>query len=108
MLEDSITPFAPQRQDEICESVSNPQASRFAVVAVGLRAFDWCVLPSKGKKPIVKFAWLRSRPSTRTIDKWSSQFPHADTVFIPGLTGPHGLVVVDADDVGRPRRSRLL
>ncbi len=65
---------------------------------VALRRAGYAVLPAKGKRPIIKsFSTFRAPPSEKTIAKWAEKCPEADLVYMPGLSGPKGLVVVDAD-----------
>ena len=68
-----------------------------------LRRAGFAVLPAKGKAPLMRgFSGWEVAPGPQTVDKWAARNPHANVVYVPGLScakkGGEGLVVVDGDD----------
>lgn len=82
----------------------NPKNAVFSDCAPRLYGAGMAAVPLGQKDPLVKGyrKWTR-RPGRLTFDKWCSKFPEANVGYVPGLTGKHGIVVID-DDGGARRR----
>ena len=72
----------------------------FADHALRLRWHGLAVLPiGFDKRPLINsFNKWRVPPSVKTVKQLSSKFPNANLAFLPGLSGPKGLYIVDVDD----------
>ena len=69
-----------------------------------MRQAGFGVLPAFGKTPLMKgFNKWESAPGSAAVEKWANKHPHADLVYLPGLSraepGGDPIVVVDADDL---------
>ena len=63
-----------------------------------LRRAGFAVLPANGKAPLMRgFSGWELAPGPQTVDKWAARNPHANVVYVPGLScakkGGEGLVV---------------
>ncbi len=71
--------------------------------AEALRAAGFAVLPAAGKSPLRSgFNRMTRPPGSAVVARWRVQCPHADILYVTGLSWPRpggpGLVVIDGDD----------